>query len=115
MKTLKLVITVSLLTLVLVVNRFAGTSQAAKNELSVYKQIESQMSYPEFGKGDHVIGKVIVEFRCDENGKVKILNMNYSNSRLKNYVSEKLAKMTIQLPLDNTEDIYRVVFTFNLI
>ncbi len=115
MKNSKLLLVSGLLTLVLLTNRFAGASYAEKNEANVYKQIENQMPYPEFAKNENVKGKVIVEFKFDEKGKIQIMNMNYSNSKLKNYVADRLSKMNIQLSDNSINNIYRVEFSFNLL
>jgi len=115
MKNSKLFLVTSLLTLVLITNRFAGPSQASKNETSIYKQIERQMHYPEFAKKEQVNGKVTVEFKFKENGHIEILNLNYSDKNLKSYVVDQLTKMNIQLPEGVSGKIYRIAFSFNLI
>jgi hypothetical protein len=115
MKNAQLMFITGLLTLVLVANRFAGPSQASKNETNVYKQIKSQMPFPDFAKKEQINGKVSVEFKLNERGSIEILNMNYSHLKLKEYVIEQLSKMHLQMPEKDQGKTYRVAFTFNLI
>lgn len=115
MKTTKLLLISGLLTFVLVVNRFAESSQASKNESSIFKQIESQMPFPEFVKTEKTIGKVLVKFKIDEKGQIEILEMNYSDHKLKNYVAEKMNQMNLTIPTDAAGKILQVAFSFNVI
>lgn len=115
MKTAKLVLVVTLLTIVLVANRFAGTTHASKNESSIYKQIEQQMPYPEFAKSGNLKGKVMVEFRLAKNGRIEVLNINYSSLELKNYVADRLEQMNLVVPEGTSEQVYRVAFSFSLL
>ncbi len=115
MKTSKLVLVSAVLTLVLVANRFAGTTQASKNESSVYKQLEEQMPFPEFAREGNLNGKVLVEFTFNEDGQIEIRNLNYSNVELKKYVADRLHQMKISVPRDASGKIYQVAFSFNLV
>jgi len=113
MKNVKFILMAGLLTLVLVMNRFAAPGIASRNETSVYKQLEQQMPYPDFAIKNQVNGKVTVELRISASGNIEVLNVNYSDPALKAYVVERLSKMNIS-QADN-EKIYHVAFAFNIL
>lgn len=115
MKKLKLIGITGMLIFVLLVNRFAVPTKASGNEVNIFKQIEQQMPYPDFAKKDNLRGKVLVEFKFDEKGNVQLLNINYSNSILKNYVAERLKQMHFGSNDMETEKIYRIAISFKLI
>jgi hypothetical protein len=115
MKNLKFILMAGLLTVVLVINRFAAPGVASKNEISVYKQLEQQMPYPEFAIKDQVTGKVIVEFRINMAGNIEVLNINYSDAALKSYVVERLSKLNLGQSDNYNGKVYRVAFAFNLL
>ncbi len=54
---------------------------------------------------------VKVSFRINEEGKVEILNMNYSDEGIKVKLMEKLSELKIK-ENHNTEEVYNYNFTF---
>lgn len=82
---------------------------------SVTKIIKKEITYPEFAKEQKLEGVVLVSFSFNEDGTININTTNESNVLLKNYVVEKLQRISIgAIPTDLKEP-YQVKFEFKYI
>ena len=54
---------------------------------------------------------VKVSFRIDEEGKLDILDLNYSNEKIKNQLLSKLSQITIE-DSQNLKEVFNYNFTF---
>lgn len=110
MKTKKLLIISALL----FINLFSLSAKAEKSSQipRLDKMIRSSLSYPEDARRNGVTGFVLVELQTNQDGSVRICQINSNNEYLKNYVIGQLGHLKIgQSGADSQEThIYRINF-----
>src|SRR5690606_27918805 len=102
-----LVVTIAILSSLLVNNSYAEEGINIQKKLKKVIKFENenlpvQKNKPEFVK---------VSFKINEQGKVQILEMNYSNEIIKTRLTEKLSSLIIEEE-HNPEKIYYYNFVF---
>lgn len=79
------------------------------------KEVQSLITYPQGTKYNAEEGFVLVTFRYSESGDMEIMEINASNSYLKEYVSEKLKKLPMCQHIIKSGKEFSVRFDFKKI
>lgn len=110
MKT-KIFLIISALLLVSVFS-FSARAEKSVHVPGLDKMIRSSLSYPEDARRNGVTGFVLVELKTNQDGSVRISQINSDNEYLKNYVIGKLGHLKIDLPYADSQEshIYRINF-----
>lgn len=104
-----------LFTLAAIFGLLSFTSVMAEEDKTMVKQaVKQEVSYPQFAIDQELEGTVWVEFTVDENGKIKVLQINSVCVPLKNYVLEKLEGMDAFELVSGNKDKYQMKFDFHL-
>jgi len=109
MKTL----TISLFAMLLSLISY-GKLEASNEKPGIASTIFSQMSYPAKAVAEKIEGSVNVVFRINNYGNVEIFSANSEYDILKDYVVDKLSRITINQEVD-TNSFYKMKFDFQLI
>ncbi len=96
-----------------------GTVSFANANISENKEIKNviiqNVSYPKFLKDKKQTAAVKISFMIDENGTIKILEMNSADQNLKAHVNTELKKIKLEQGKYLAGDIYNINLIFKLV
>lgn len=73
----------------------AQNSFGSSNPDELDKVIRKSMSYPAFAKNEKMQGLVLVKYAVQDDGTVRVLEMNASHSKLAQYVKDRLEGIVV--------------------
>lgn len=104
-----------LFTLAAILGLMSITSVMAGEDKTMVKQaVKQEIQYPDFAIEQDLQGTVWVEFTVDENGKIKVEQINSMCVPLKNYVLNKLEGMDAFELVSGSKEKYQMRFDFHL-
>jgi hypothetical protein len=118
MKTIKIFIQAMLLMMMSTGIGLAGnpktTNSPSECSLSLYKEIRSVVTYPQFAKEQNIQGFVVISFNYDKQGNLKVIGINSNDNRLSDYVLNQMSKANVGSCVLNSEEVYSMRFNFLL-
>lgn len=81
---------------------------------NIKKQIQKEISFPEFLKGKKQKNEVKVSFTVDANGKAVIVTINTEDAELKKYVQQKMETMKFAAD-ENESEVHNMNLVFKQI
>lgn len=111
-KLLFLAILLSLLS-VSVVKAQSSVEPDPKKQVKDY--VRKQMTYPDFGIDQNLQGTVYASFSVNEDGTLKVIEVQSLDGTLKQYVEKKLKEMKVKDPEKTVGQVMDMKFTFNLL
>lgn len=101
-----------LITAILVVGAYAGNGKSEEAKVTNYKEVLSEIEYPQVCREKGIEGKVVVDLVIDELGKVVDHEfVSYPCTDLKEVVKESLSKLRFSPAKDDNGKAVKSVFT----
>jgi hypothetical protein len=88
---------------------------AAKPPANVKAEVVKEVGYPDFAIEEELEGDVYVSFTVKEDGKINVVEAHSTSTELKDYVTDKLETVKVDIFKTEANEKYNMKFTFNLL
>lgn len=113
MKTIKIIAIFTIL-IAISITSYSNEKSIDKKD-NLYQKISKEITYPSSAIEMQKQGVVFVEFLIDNDGKIKIEQMNYEDVTLGDYVREKLTSIIVDTNNNNIDKLHAMKFEFKLL